>query len=149
MNRIDIQLDDVSPTSQDTEKPVRLRLSPKAPPEWETLLFTRWLAAQGKSGKYPEMSVMNGVVTLACRVGDYRQYFHEELEQKVAEANEIYSRQLEEAALRFAEEEKATLLQTAEDRESSGQRLKEIAAFNELRRLRSGMVTPEPATIHR
>jgi hypothetical protein len=146
MNRIDIQLGDLSPSAQDTEKPVRLQLSPQPPAEWETLLFTKWLEAQGKSGKYPEMSVVNGIVTLACRVGDYRQFFHEELEQKVTEANEIYTRQLEEAALRLAEEEKAALLQPAEERVSSGQRMREIAAFNELQRLRGGWVKPEPAT---
>ena len=139
MNRIDIQLGEVSPSLQDSHKPVKVQLSPKPPADWETMLFTRWLEAQGKVGKYPEMSVVNGVVTLACRVGDYRQFFHEELEQKIAEVNDVYSRQLEEAALRHAEEEKAALLQSSADLETEGLRIKEIAAFNELRRLRAAL----------
>jgi hypothetical protein len=136
MNRIDIQLGKVAPTAPDTDKPVRLRLSPTPPADWESLLFTRWLEAQGKIGKYPEMSVVKGMVTLACRVGDYRQFFHEELEQKVAETNEIYSRQLEEEALREAAHEKVALL-SSNDRETKSLQLKEMAAFNELRRLRA------------
>jgi hypothetical protein len=138
MKKIEITLHDVSLSGHDLESPVHVALQPlPVPTQWERLLFSRWLDAQRKSGKYPDLNVVNGVITLACRWEDYRQFFHEELEQKVAETNDLYNRGQEEAAQQMEQEAKQATQHAESEKDAARQRLREVAAFNELRRFRA------------
>ncbi len=137
MKTIDIKVRDVPLTGRKEDAPVCIPLEPlPLPLAWEVLLLSRWESARSKSGKFPELTLTNGMITLACRREDYEQFFHEEVEQKVAETNELYNRQQEDAAPSSVAETKEARRLAAEEREAARFRQKEIAAFNELRRLR-------------
>jgi hypothetical protein len=137
MKTIDIKVRDVPLTGRKEDAPVCIPLQPlPLPSAWEELLLSRWESARSKSGKFPELTLANGMITLACRREDYEQFFHEEVEQKVEETNELYNRQQEDAAPNSVAETKEARRRAAEQREASRLRMREIAAFNELRRLR-------------
>lgn len=141
MTKLDIQVSAVSPKPMDDDKPVRLTFAPAPPLEWETLLFERWIEGKEKIARYPDMNITEGLVTLACRWGDYRQFFHEELEKKIAEANDLYNKQAEEAALQKAEEEKAALVQPSGGDEEARERLRQMHAVYQLQH--AGAPVPE------